>query len=174
MDGHLSYLIFLRLLHICCGVFWAGATIYLAAFILPASNKAGPEGGKFMQALAQTNKLPIVMMIIPIITVLCGLFLIWEVSNGLMMDWITSTHGIVLITGASVALFTFVFGFAVNRPTVMKMAKIGGEIARAGVPPTAEQAQQLEKLRNRLKSATNFAAILLGFTVIAMSMVHYL
>jgi hypothetical protein len=49
----------LRVIHIGCGVFWTGAAIYQAAFVLPAAQSLGPEGGRFMQRLAATNQLPL-------------------------------------------------------------------------------------------------------------------
>jgi uncharacterized membrane protein len=167
----LFYLILLRFIHIGGGVFWAGVSIYLAAFVLPASRNAGPAGGRFMQQLSMTNKLPMVMIIIPTLTVIAGLLLIWEVSAGLQAAWMGSSHGILLQSGATAALISYIIGFAVNRPAIMKMAAIGKQLA--GNPPTEEQAKMLGMYNKKLTRGTNIIAILLTATVVTMSVVRY-
>ena len=169
----LTYLIILRLIHITCGIFWAGSTIYLAAFIAPAVKATGAEGSKFMQQLAKTNKLPLVMMIVATLTVLTGILLIWKLSGGFQSQWMGSTHGIVLSAGSTFAIIAYLVGITVNRPTVAKIAAVGKAIAAQGAPPSPEQIQLLQMLRKRLFTATNIVASLLAITVIAMSIVRY-
>jgi hypothetical protein len=83
-------------------------------------------------------------------------------------------HGIILSTGASLAIIAFLIGVTVNKPAVGKIAAISRAIATQGSPPTAEQMQQLGKLRERLFMATNIVAVLLAATVVFMSIVRYL
>ena len=83
----MEYLIFLRFLHIVSAVFWAGSIMYLAWFIIPAVKALGPDGGKFMQQLARTNKLPIVMLITGTLTNLGGILLIERLSGGFQGYW---------------------------------------------------------------------------------------
>lgn len=111
------YLILLRLIHIPTGVFWAGVATYLAFFILPAVKAAGPEGGKFMQQLSRTNKLPIVMMLMSTLNILSGVFLVERLSNGFGMAWITSAYGLTLTIGGVLALIAYFVGMAVNMPS---------------------------------------------------------
>lgn len=173
MDN-LTYLIILRLLHICFGVFWAGAAIYLACFIAPAVKAAGPEGTRFMQQLARTNKLPVVMTIAATLTVLSGVLLLWKLSGGFQSAWMSSRHGMILNIGGGLAIIAYFEGLFVTRPTVEKINKLGQNIAAAGNPPTAEQMQQLMQLRKKIFAANNFVAVLLAITVIAMSLVRYM
>jgi hypothetical protein len=169
----MTYLILLRLFHITCGVFWAGATIYLAAFVAPAVQAVGPDGVKFMQQLARTNKLPLVMMLAATLNVLSGILLIWELSGGLQPEWMGSPHGIILSTGGTLAIIAYIIGLAVSRPTIEKIAKLGASIAKAGAPPSAEQSQTLAGYRKKLFTANKVVATLLAFTVIGMSIVRY-
>jgi len=74
------YLLILRLLHISCGVFWAGTAMFLAFYVFPAVIKAGPDGPKIMQAIMGT-KMPTVMTFISFITVLTGTLLMWNLSQ---------------------------------------------------------------------------------------------
>jgi uncharacterized membrane protein len=169
----ITYLIILRLVHLVCGIFWAGSIMYMAFFIQPAAKAAGPEGSKFVQTLAKTNKLPVVMMLAAILTIAAGTLLFWEISDGFQPVYMGSKHGIILSVGGTLAIIAFFIGFFVNKPTVTKIAKIGQAIAAQGGPPTAEQSQQLAKLRNKLFTGTNIIAGLLVITVILMSIVRY-
>jgi uncharacterized membrane protein len=167
------YLIILRLLHIGSGVFWAGAVIYLAAFISPAVKALGPDGGKFMQQLARTNRLPLVMTLIPIINVVSGVLLLWKLSDGFQNGLMATEHGMILSMGGGLAIIAFFIGLFVNRPTVVRISHLGQTMAKQGSPPSAEQMQQLMALRKKLFTATNIVAVLLALTVIAMSIVRY-
>lgn len=169
----MKYLIFLRLLHIVSAVFWAGATMYLAGFVAPAVRALGPEGGKFMQQLSKTNRLPLVMNLAGTFTVIGGLLLIYELSSGFQMEWFSSNYGLVLSIGGGLALIAYAIGFTVSLPTITKMNTIGKTIATSGTPPTPEQQQELQRLRNRLFAAVNYIAILLFLTVISMSIARY-
>ena len=79
----------------------------------------------------------------------------------------------VLSTGAAMSIIAFIIGFTVNRPAAGRMNKIGKAVEQAGGAPTAEQMQELMMLRNRIFKATNYIAVLLTITVIAMSIFRY-
>ncbi len=169
-----TYLVILRLLHICTGVFWAGATIYLAAFITPAVQALGPEGGKFMQQLAKTNKLPSVMTIAATLNVLCGILLLWKLTDGFQNEWTSTRQFMILSTGGGLAFIAYLEGLLITRPTILKMTRLGQSIAAAGGPPSAEQTQQLMGYRKKVFKANNFVAFVLAITVIFMSIAKYL
>jgi hypothetical protein len=169
------YTIVLLALHICSGVFWAGATIYLAAFIAPAVQASGPEGTKFMQQLAKTRKLPVVMTLIATLNVLSGILLIWVLTSGFEhSEWMGSRRGIIISLGGTLAIIAYLEGLLVTRPTVLKINKVGKAIADAGGPPSAEQMQQLMSYRKKIFMANNIVAVMLAFAVIAMSLGKYL
>jgi len=166
-----TILLILRLLHIVCGVFWAGSVIHFALFIIPAVKASGPEGTKFMQQLGKTGY-PIVVMIAAIITILAGIMLMWKLSGG-QSAWFSSPYARVLSTGALMALIAFIIGFTVNRPAAARMNKIGKAIAQSGAAPSSEQMKELMALRNRIFRGTNYIAVLLVIAVIAMSIFRY-
>ena len=172
MDS-LTYLIILRLLHIACGVFWAGAAIYLAAFVAPAVKALGPDGGKFMQQLAKTNKLPLVMTIAATTSIVAGILLLWKLSAGFQYDWMVSKHGLNLNAGVLLGIIAYLEGLLVTRPTILKINALGAQLASGG-PPSQEQLQLMNGYRQKVITANNIAAFLLAFTVIAMSLVRYL
>jgi hypothetical protein len=166
-------LLILRLLHITAGVFWAGSAIYTSFFILPAARSLGPEGGKFMRQLSMTNNIPVVMNLVSSVTVLSGLALLWIVSGGFRLSWLTTLHGLVITGGGILALSGYVVGFTINRPTIAKMSALNRQIALTGIP-TEDQKVLIQEYTSVLSSATFVIAILLMASVVAMSVVRYL
>lgn len=169
----MEYLTLLRFIHIVSAIFWGGSIMYLAWFVIPAVKALGPDGGKFMQQLARTNKLPIAMLITGTLTVFGGILLIERLSGGFHSDWFASTHGIIISTGGAFALIAYITGLTVNLPVTKRMNAIGAAVAASGGPPSAEQQQELQKLRNKLFKATNMMAGLIFLAAVAMSIVRY-
>ena len=168
------YHLILRILHVGGGVFWAGAVLFLSFYVFPAVVKAGPEGGKISQAIMTTNKMPIVLTIIALVTVISGLLLIWDLSNGFKAEWFTSKYGLALTIGGLTALIAFVQGQLVNRPGALRMQEIGKGIALRGGPPTNEEGAELMKIRGRLILSTQWMAIWLGISIVCMAVAQYL
>jgi len=169
-----TYLLILRLLHIGCGISWAGTVIFVAFFLDPAVKSAGPDGVKFMQQLAKTNRFPIVMMLLAIITVLAGALLIWKVSGGLQAVWLSTKNGQVLTTGGVLAIIAFLIGFTISRPVSFKIAEMGKSVASSGGPPTTAQLQELAMLAKKLSTASRIIAFLLIFAIVGMSIFRYI
>ena len=167
-------LIILRLIHIFTGVFWAGASIYLAMYVLPAARALGPDGGKFMGQLVRTKNLPTVMNIIGLLNILTGLRIImifYKNSNG---EWFSTHYGIGICIGAVAAIAAFIIGYTGVRPAANKMNNISNAVAAAGGPPSPEQAQQLGVLRAKMGKGILVVAWHLAAAVIFMSIARYL
>jgi hypothetical protein len=167
-----EYLIILRLVHIMCGVFWAGTLGFQAWFLIPAITQLGPEGGKFTQQLAKTRKFPIVMLTVAGLTILAGILLILKQSGGDAV-WFESTPGKILSIGGSLAIIAFIIGISFNLPTVKRLTALGEAVAAAGGPPSPEQIAQMQKLRKRLFTAIQIIAGLLFVTVALMAVARY-
>jgi hypothetical protein len=169
----MSYILILRLIHIVCAVFWAGGTLYLAGFVIPAVKSLGPDGAKFMQQLSKTNKLPLIMSLAGTLTVVAGILLIWELSNG-ESAWFGTNYGMTLTIAGTLAILAYLVGITMNLPTINRMNSLGQTIAASGGPPSAEQQSQLMALRKKLFMATNIIAVLLFCAVIGMSIARYI
>lgn len=168
-----NYLLILRLLHIVCGIFWTGTTIYLAFFIDPAVKALGADGTKFMQQLVKTNRFPVVMLFAALITVVAGVLLIWKLSGGLQTQWLSTRYGTVLSSGGAFAIIAFIIGFTVSRPASMRLAKIGKTVAVSGGAPSAAQVEEIMILGKRISTASRVIAALLILAVIGMSTFRY-
>jgi len=169
----MEYLIVLRFIHIVSAIFWGGSIMYLAWFIVPTVKALGPDGGKFMQQLTRTNKMPVAMAIAGLLTNIGGILLIQQLSGGFQSAWFGTPHGIIISTGGTLTLAAFIMGLVINLPATKRMAAIGAAVAASGAPPTAEQQQEIQKLRNKLFKSTNIMAGLVFITAISMSIVRY-
>lgn len=167
-------LMILRLIHIFCGAFWVGATIYLAMFVLPAVRALGPDGSKFMAQLMKTKKLPIFMNIVALLNILSGLRLLMILTDNFKNTaWFGTHYGMCISIGMVAALGAFTIGFTISRPTAMKMNAIGAAISAAGGPPTEAQVQELAALRMRMGKSILIMAWHLAAALIFMSLAKY-
>ena len=164
-------IIVLRLLHIFTGVFWAGGVFYLAFFVMPAINALGPDGGKFMQQLSRTKKMPTFMSITGIVNVLVGFRLM---LIDFQWNWFQSNFSTAITIGAITALGALIIGIFVNRPRANRMAQIGAAVAASGGPPSPEQMQELGMLKGKLEKGVRIMAWHLLVTVILMAIARYL
>jgi len=112
--------ILLRLVHVLCGVFWAGALMFVVLFLEPSIRASGPEGAKVMRALIQRKYLNVIP-IVGVLTILSGLWLMWIFSGGFAAAWFRSGAGMVLTLGSVTAFVAFMIGVHVLRPTVLRI-----------------------------------------------------
>ncbi|NOT09835.1 MAG: hypothetical protein HOP28_16705 [Gemmatimonadales bacterium] len=167
----MTSLIALRILHIVGGVFWVGATLFVAGFLLPSVRAIGPAGGPLMRELTQVRKFPVYMLIIPWLTAITGLLLAWRNSGG-GFGWFAGP-GRVFGVGAVLALLTAVMGMSINAPTAKRIGALAASIASAGRPLLPEEQVQMHALQARMTTATRTAALLLVLATIAMSIGRY-
>jgi uncharacterized membrane protein len=169
-----AILLVLRVLHILAGVFWAGAAFMMAGFVQPAVQAAGPEGGKFMQALVQRSRFSVVMAVAAFVTVLCGILLFGPVSGGSPGSWLSSGRGASIGIGSLAGLAAFVVGFAIQSRASMRMAALGKEIQAAGGKPTPGQAAAMQSAQATISRGGQIGAVLLVICVLGMAAARYL
>jgi hypothetical protein len=163
----------LRLLHVTCGVFWAGAMIFSAIFLVPAMRDAGPEGAKVAAALAKRRMMD-VMPVIALVTILSGLWLYWRVSGGFNPEWMGTPTAMALGTGAIASLVAFIVGVTMVRPSMLKAGALAASLAEAS--PAEKEAKQatITALRSRATAAGRAVAALLIVAVITMAVARVL
>lgn len=168
------YVIILRVIHIAAGIFWVGAAFILFLFIQPSVKELGPEGQAFMGHLATRRKLPLLITLSAIVTVLAGLLLYWEASGGLDADWIASGPGIGFTVGGVAAIVTLALGVSITKPAVDRIGALGQEIARSGGQPTPEQGAEMGRLQARTVIVGRVSMVLLVIAVVAMATARFL
>jgi len=164
----------LRLVHVVFGVFWAGTLIFFAAFLIPAIQETGPDGGKVMAALQRRG----VMNVIPvaaILTVVSGIWLYWRLSDGFSNAWMASPFGHATAGGGVLALIALVIGLAVMRPAALRVTALAAAMAaNPDDPANAARGTEAQKLRRRIATAGKTVAVLLALATVAMAVARYL
>jgi uncharacterized membrane protein len=168
------YVIILRMIHIAAGIFWVGAAFVLFLFVQPSVKDLGPDGQRFMGHLATRKRLPLVITLSGIVTVLAGLLLYWRASGGLDADWITSGPGLGFTIGAVAAIVTLALGLSITKPAVDRIGALGQEIAGRGGQPTPEQGAEMQRLQGRTVAVGRVTMVLLAIAVVTMAVARYL
>lgn len=164
----------LRVLHIGCGVFWAGAAMMLVGFVEPTVRRMGPEGGRFMQHLMGASRFPKAMALAGAVTVLSGLALFWSSSGGVSAAWLQSGHGLAITFGSLAGIGAFLVGALVNGPTAARLGALAARLETSSGPPPHEIRATFARLQQRLRDGGRRATLLITASVAAMAVSRYL
>ena len=171
-DG--AIMIVLRVVHIICGVFWAGAVMIMAWFVLPTAQALGPAGGAFMQRLMFGQRLRVFVGAAMGLTILSGLTMYTWVAMETDGAWARSRMGVALGVGAVAAIIAGGIGGAVIGRVGEKMAGLSAKIQASGNPPTDAEKAELASYQRRMRSAFRIIAVLLVIAIITMAGARYL
>jgi uncharacterized membrane protein len=164
--------IWLRLVHIVAGIFWVGATLATAAFLLPTARVVGAEGRRFLGRVMQ--RLGPALGIAMLLTVVSGFIMYGRLSAGFNRAWVTSRPGLALGVGAVAALLAVVLGVAVTGPANVRLAKLRNSAAPATAELAGVDAARVTTLEARVERTTVFTAALLLVCAAAMAIARYL
>lgn len=166
--------IVLRLIHIISGVFWGGAAMSVAWFILPAQRAIGPSGMVFMRELMMNRKFRSYVIGSAVLTILSGLTMYIRLSMVTNGEWARSRMGMVLGIGAVAAIIAAGIGTGVTGRIGKKMMELGGQIQASGGPPTDAQKAEIDGLQGKMQGAFRTVAVLLLIAIAAMASARYL
>jgi hypothetical protein len=155
------YAIVLRLIHIVCGVFWAGTAFFNVLVLEPAVNASGQEGQKTMGAVMRVG-LTMLLGITSGLTMLSGLMLYGKDSSGFQMAWVTSPQGLVLALGAVTGIVGGIIGGAMVGRAGKQLTDLGTELAQSRGKPTDAQTGQMAALKNQIHLGGQVQAILMA------------
>ena len=167
-------LIVLRLIHIVCGVFWAGTIFFFVSYLEPAIRTVGPDGAKVMMQLFARRYLN-VLPGVAALAILSGSWLLWITSAGFSSTWMKSPLGRGITIGATSALVGFVIGVAVMRPAAMRLWAIAREM-----PQVQDEGRrgalmaEAGSLRDKSRTSARAVAVFLFIAVAAMATARYL
>lgn len=171
MPAPVTLLVF-RIVHVVIGVFWVGAVVFIAAFLMPSVRAAGPAGGAVMQRLIQA-RLSLWLMGAALLTIISGFGLYWHDSAGFQSAWLGSGPGRVFGLGGVFALAAVVVGMTVNSPAARRLGEVSGRVQASGRPPAPDDLAAIQALQGRLARGTIWAAVLLGLATLAMAVARY-
>src|SRR5207249_11209037 len=108
----------LRFAHVFFGALWVGMMAFQTFFLMPALAEVGPESGKFMAALMR-RRLPVILPIVALITLVSGFWLFQRVSGGAQAGLMRKPMGLALGCGGLAGLIALLLVTAVMRAAMM-------------------------------------------------------
>jgi uncharacterized membrane protein len=172
-----SLMAVLRLVHILAGIFWVGATLVLAGFLLPASREVGPSAGPVITEIMIRRRLQFWISVAMALAILAGFALYGidsKVSGG---GFGRSAMGMTLGVGALLAIAAAGVDGAMGRPTARKLGALAErmrEAQRAGGAPPTDLVAEAQPLQAKLSRALTIMSWLLVLSATTMAIARYL
>jgi len=169
----MAELIVLRVIHVVGGVFWVGTMLFNAFFLGPAMAMSGPAAGSVAMNL-QKRHFFTAMPVAAILTMLAGLRLMMITSSRFSGEFFGSPMGRTYSVSGTIAIIAFVYGMAVTRPSMAKVATLGQQAATADEPAREKLTAEIRAAQQRARQSTLVVALLLAVTAMGMSVARYL
>jgi uncharacterized membrane protein len=168
---------FLRLLHILAGIFWVGATVVLASFLLPAARTVGPTAGPLITELMRRRRLQLWITVAMTVAILAGFALYGLDSRMSGGGFGRSPMGMTLGVGALLAIVAAGVDGAMGRPTARKLGELAQrmqEAQRGGGPPPADIVAAARPLQEKMGRSLTIVSILLVLSAATMAIARYM
>jgi hypothetical protein len=165
-------LLVLRFLHIVCGILWVGGAVLMGLFVFPSVQEAGPAGGQVMQGMLK-RKVPVIMPVLAIVTILAGARLMWRVSAGFAPGYFSSPVGRTFGVAAAIAILALLHGLASARPIANKIGAVMAQMQQPGANKEALGAEA-KTLQAKLGKHMKITAVLLLLSAAGMSLARYM
>jgi len=165
-------LMVLRFIHVVGGVFWVGAALFNAFFLLPTLKETGPAAAQVMMGL-QKRKMMVWLPVTGILVILAGIRLMMIQSNNFDRGYFQSGPGKGFALGGIFAVTALLIGIVVARPSMGKVANlqsiaVSDEINREKIK------QEIAALQRRVAMSSTAATWLLLLAAIMMAISRYL
>lgn len=168
----IAMIVLMRVVHVACGVYWAGAIFFVVTFLEPSVREVGPDGGKVMGAIQRRGYMTI-MPVIALLTILSGGWLLWHISAGFSGAWMMTPIAHTYLTGAVAGVAAAVVGISMLRPKVMMAGMIMASMADLDEAARAKALQEVQQLRGGARRDGRIVAVLLAVAVLTMSVARY-
>jgi hypothetical protein len=168
----MAELIVLRLVHILGAILWLGSGLFTTFFLLPAMTKAGPAVAGPVMAGLQQRRLPTILPIVALLTMLSGIRLMMIVSAG-SPQWFASPMGRTFSISGALAIVSFLIGVLIGRPAMVRM----GKLSQSPVPDATSKealAAEIRSLQKRAMWSTQTALGLLLLAAAGMAVARYM
>jgi hypothetical protein len=167
-------LVVLRLIHILCGVYWAGTMFFFVTFLEPSLRSLGPDGGKVMIRFFERGYLKL-LPVMAVLTMLSGVWLLWQQSVGFGAAYMGSPLGIAFSTGGLLAIIAFAVGMLVMRPAATRIWALSKQVPQASSDDARNAIMaEIGKTRVRTVLGARIVFALLVLAVALMASARYL
>ena len=168
----------MRLVHILAGIFWVGATLFLAGFLVPAIQAVGPSARPVMSRLMQQRRLQLWINISMTLAILAGLVLFAMDSKASGGGFGRSGMGITLSIGALLAIAAAGVDGAMSRPARKRLGELAQRMDAVqrggGGAPSADLVAQAAPLQAKLARSLNIMSWLLVLSATTMAIARYI
>lgn len=165
-------MIVLRFLHVVSGALWVGMFAFVTFFLMPAFGEVGPDGAKMQSALGR-RRIPVVMPVVALITLVSGMWLYQRLSGGAVGAFFKTPVGLTFGIGGLSALLAFVAGIGFGRPLMMRSMKLGESLPTASPAERQSIQAELQRLRDRGATINKVVMALLLIALAAMAVARY-
>lgn len=162
-----------RLVHVMAGIFWVGAMMFVAFYLVPALRDVGPDAGKMMVALRQRGFMRVIP-VMAVLTLLSGFWLFWRVSAGAPSHYLFTGPGHVYAVGGLVAVIAFAIGISVTRPAMLRATALAEAMATASPAEREGMMSEAQAARERGARWGRVVAWMLVFSALAMAVGRYI
>jgi hypothetical protein len=170
----MSTLLFLslRVLHVLLAATWLGATVFMSFMLMPVIEQSGPAGGQIMVGMHRKG-LTAFFGALGGLTVLTGIYLFWRFTGGFDPVVSRSNAGIAYGIGGAAGLLATIIGGSVVGRSANKVVDLMGQLSTLPDAQKGAVIQDVDALRQRMKSFGLVVVILQVIALTTMAVGHY-
>ena len=163
----------LRVAHVLLAATWLGASAFVALFLMPSAEDAGPAAGPMMSALMR-RKLPVFMAAVGGTVVVTGLYLYWRFTGGFDPALSGTRAAMVFGTGGISGIAALIVGGVVVSRNAKKMADVAGRLPTVTEgPERAVLVGDMNAARRKAAAGARLVVVLQAIALAAMAIGHY-
>lgn len=167
-------LLLLRVVHILCGMFWVGSSLFTVLFLTPVLMRAGQSTASTVMAGLQARRLFTVLPTIGVLTIASGARLMWITSGGFSRTYFTLPMGRMLAWSALFGIAAFLVAMLVIRPASARALRLAAMLQEPGASSDHETiSARLGRARVLTVRASAAAMVLVVLSAIGMAAARY-
>jgi hypothetical protein len=167
-------LLLLRVVHILCGMFWVGHSLFTVLFLTPVLMRAGQSTAATVMAGLKARQLYTVLPTIGVLTIASGARLMWITSGGFSRTYFTLPMGRMLAWGALFGIAAFCVSLLVVRPASSRALRLAAMLDAPGLANDHETiSARLARARVLTVRASATAMVLVVLSAMGMAAARY-
>ena len=165
-------LLFFRLVHVLGGIFWLGAGVFSAVYLMPSLAAARVKNGPLFAELERRGYF-VVLPVMAVLTMLSGVRLLAVTSGGFRAEYLGSAQGLAYAIGGVASVLAFLVAMFVGRPSNQRAGQLQGTLATLPSEHQAVARTEIAALRRRGTVATAVAILALVVSAGLMAIARY-
>lgn len=163
----------LRLIHVLGGIFWLGAGLFSAVFLMPSLAAARVNPGPLFAEL-ERRRYFLLLPTVAVLTMLSGIRLLGITSGGFHIAYFSTAQGLAYAVGGASSLIAFTVSILVSRPSNQRAGELQASLADLAGEQLGAVQHEIAALRRRGGIATSIAVVTLVLSGALMAVARYL